>query len=167
MLTREPGGTAAGEKIRELLHEHLTPWAEAFAFLAARAQIVHEVIRPALERGAIVLCDRFSPSTLAYQGHGRGLDLATLRAADRAATGGLEPDLVVYLEIDPALGLARKHGETEAIRTGTEGLDFHRRVWAGYRRLMAEAKDGHWVIVDATLPPGQVEAAVWQVLEVN
>lgn len=165
MLTREPGGTAAGEKIRGLLHEQLTAWAEAFAFLAARAQIVHEVIRPALERGAIVLCDRFSPSTLAYQGHGRGLDLATLRAADRAATGGLEPDLVIYLEIDPALGLARKHGETEAIRTGTEGLDFHRRVWTGYRRLMAEAKDGRWVTVDATLPPAQVEAAVWKVLE--
>ncbi|MGI8927373.1 MAG: dTMP kinase [Tepidiformaceae bacterium] len=164
VLTREPGGTTAGERVRELLHEPLTPWAEAFAFLAARAQIVHEVIRPALERGAIVLCDRFSASTYAYQGYGRGLDLATLRAANAAATGGLEPDLVVYLDIDPASGLRRQRGEPDPIRTGIEALEFHRRVWAGYRSLMAAATPGAWVTVDATLPPTRVEDYLWALL---
>ena len=109
VTAREPGGTAAGERIRDLLHEALTPWAEAFAFLAARAELVERVIRPALEDGAVVICDRFGASTLAYQGYGRGLDLATLRAAHAAATGGLEPDLTIYLDVDPE-GRARSEG---------------------------------------------------------
>ncbi len=164
VLTREPGGTAAGERIRALLHEELVPWAEALAFLVARAQIVHEVIRPALSRGAIVLCDRFAASTYAYQGYARGLDLATLRAANCAATGGLEPELVVWLDLDPAVGLARKLGETEAIRTGLESVEFHRRVRAGYEALMAEAAEGSWVRVDATLPVAAVEDRAWEAI---
>ncbi len=124
--TREPGGTPAGELVRGLLHQPLTPWAELFAFLAARAQLVATVIRPALEAGQTVLCDRFAPSTFAYQVHARGLDPVIVRTANNAATGGLEADLVVYLDIAPEKGLARKHGEPEAIRTGLEDLDFHR-----------------------------------------
>lgn len=165
VLTREPGGTEAGERVRGLLRLHVTPWAEAFAFLAARAQLVHEVIAPALARGAVVLCDRFSASTFAYQGYGRGLDIPTLRAADAAATGGLQPDLTIYLDIDPAAGLARQRSAGEGIRTGLEGLDFHRRVWAGYRSLMAAAAPGSWVTVAATLPAAEVEAGVWEMLE--
>jgi len=163
VLTREPGGTAAGEAVRALLHQPLTPWAETFGFLLARAQLVAEVVRPALGRGAFVVCDRFSGSTFAYQGYGRGLDLVALRAANANATGGLEPDLVIYLDLDPAAGLARKHGETEAIRTGVEGLAFHRRVHDGYRALAAEAP-GAWVTVDAQLSPDEVASLAWQAL---
>lgn len=162
--TREPGGTRAGELLRGLLHENLTPWAELFAFLAARAQIVEEVIRPALERGATVVCDRFSPSTFAYQVHARGLEESVARQANAAATGGLEPDLVVYLDIDPEVGLRRKHGETEAIRTGLEGLEFHRRVRAGYL-AQATADPARWLVVDGSGSREDVEAAVWAGLE--
>lgn len=158
--TREPGGTRAGELVRGLLHERLTPWAELFAFLVARSQLVEEVIRPALERGETVVCDRFAPSTFAYQVHARGLDEAQVRAANAIATGGLEPDLVVYLDIDPAAGLRRKHGETEAIRTGLEGLAFHRKVREGYLR-QATADPARWVVIDAALPPAEVANRAW------
>jgi dTMP kinase len=150
--TREPGGTPAGELVRGLLHENLTPWAELFAFLVARAQLVEEVIRPALARGETVICDRFAPSTFAYQVHARGLDEAAVRAANAAATGGLEPDLVVYLDIDPEIGLRRKLGESEAIRTGLEGLAFHRKVRESYLAQAAAERD-RWFVIDATLPP--------------
>lgn len=158
--TREPGGTRAGELVRGLLHEELTPWAELFAFLVARAQLVEEVIRPALACGETVICDRFAPSTFAYQVHARGLDEEKVRTANSIATGGLEPDLVVYLDIDPEVGLRRKHGETEAIRTGLEGLAFHRKVREGYL-AQAAADPARWLVVDGTLPPGEVVARVW------
>ena len=158
--TREPGGTRAGELVRALLHEKLTPWAELFAFLVARAQLVEEVIRPALERGETVICDRFAPSTFAYQVHARGLDEAAVRSANASATGGLEPDLVVYLDIDPEVGLRRKLGEAEAIRTGLEGLAFHRKVREGYL-AQAAADPGRWVVVDGTLPAAEVVERVW------
>ncbi len=148
--TREPGGTAAGELVRGLLHLELTPWAEAFAFLAARAQVVQEVIEPALARDAVVICDRYEASFLAYQGFGRGLDLAALREANGAATGGLSPGLTVWLDLEPAAGLARKRGEAEAIRIGMETLAFHRRVRQGYAGLMADAEKGSWVWLDAS-----------------
>lgn len=165
VTVREPGGTPAGEQIRELLQTPLTPWAEAFAFLVARAQLVHEVIRPTLERGAVVLCDRFEASTFAYQGHARGLDLAILQAANAAATGGLHPDLSVWLDLDAEAGLARKHGEAEAIRTGLESLDFHRKVRAGYAALMADAPPGTWLRLDATRPPEELAAATFPVVQ--
>lgn len=148
--TREPGGTAAGEAVRGLLHLKLAPWAEAFAFLAARAQIVHEVIAPALQRGAVVICDRYEASFLAYQGYGRGLDLGSLTQANRTATGGLSPGLTIWLDLDPAAGLARKRGEAEAIRIGLETLEFHTRVRRGYAALMAEATSDGWLKLDAS-----------------
>ena len=154
--TREPGGTAAGEAVRGLLHLDLAPWAEAFAFLVARAQVVHEVIRPALERGAVVICDRFEASFLAYQGFGRGLDLAALKQANATAAGGLSPGLTVWLDLDPAAGLARKRGEAEAIRIGQEALEFHARVRLGYGALMAQASQGSWVKLDASREPAAV-----------
>jgi dTMP kinase len=165
VLTREPGGTPAGEQVRALLHEPLTPWAETFAFLTARAQLVHEVIRPALARGAIVICDRFEASTFAYQGHGRGLDLRALQAANRLATGGLHPDVTLYLDIDPATGLARKLGEEEAIRTGLETLEFHRRVRKGYLAQAASSAPGAWLTIDATQPPSRVQDDAWAWIE--
>lgn len=162
--TREPGGTRAGELVRGLLHEPLTPWAELFAFLVARAQLVEEVIRPALARGETVICDRFSPSTFAYQVHARGLDEHQVRTANAIATGGLEPDLVVYLDIDPEIGLRRKHGETEAIRTGLEGLAFHRKVREGYL-VQATADPARWLVIDATRPPDEVAEQAWAAIQ--
>lgn len=161
ITTREPGGTRAGEQVRALLHEPLTPWAETFAFLLARAQLLAEVIVPALQRGAVVISDRFAASTLAYQGYGRGLDLAALRQVNRFATGGLEPDLTLFLDIDPAIGLRRKRGEDEAIRTGREDLEFHRRVRRGYTTLAMNAPPGAWVTLDASQPPETVTADAW------
>lgn len=158
--TREPGGTRAGELVRGLLHEPLTPWAELFAFLVARAQLVEEVVRPALERGETVVCDRFSPSTFAYQVHARGLDETAVRLANAFATGGLEPGLVVYLDIDPEVGLRRKHGETEAIRTGLESLAFHRKVREGYL-AQAAADPARWLVIDASLPREEVAELAW------
>jgi dTMP kinase len=160
LLTREPGGTAAGEQIRVVLRQPLTPWAETFAFLAARAQLVHEVLQPALAQGIIVLCDRFEASTFAYQGYARGLDLRALEAANATATEGLHPALTAWLDIEPAAGLARKHGEEDAIATGREELAFHERVRAGYRAQFTAAQPDTWIRVDATLPPGEVAASV-------
>jgi dTMP kinase len=156
VTVREPGGTPAGETIRQLLELDLAPWAEAYAFLAARAQLVHEVILPALDRGATVVCDRFEASTFAYQGYARGLDLDALRRANAAATGGLQPDLTVWLDVEPEEGLRRKRGEADPIRTGLESLDFHRRVHEGYAELMAAAPRGSWLRVYATRPPAEL-----------
>ncbi len=161
VLTREPGGTPVGELVRKLLHEPLVPWAEAFAFFVARAQLVSDVVRPALERGAVVVCDRFAASTYAYQGYARGLDLAALRAANAVATGGLEPDLTIFLDLEVATGLTRKFGEDEAIRTGLESVEFHRKVREGYLAQLAAARPGTWARIDASLPPGEVSALAW------
>jgi dTMP kinase len=161
LTTREPGGTRAGEHVRTLLHEPLTPWAETFAFLVARSQLLAEVIVPALKGGAVVISDRFAASTFAYQGYGRGLDLASLQAVNRLATGGLEPDLTLFLDLDPAVGLQRKRGEDEAIRTGLEDLEFHRRVRRGYTTLAMNAPPGAWITLDASQPPETVAGDAW------
>ncbi|MDZ7726690.1 MAG: dTMP kinase [Dehalococcoidia bacterium] len=161
VAVREPGGTEAGELVRQLLRLDLDPHAELFAFLAARAQLVTEVIHPALERGATVICDRFEASTFAYQGWGRGLELSELYLLNGLATHHLEPDLVLFLDLEPSLGLQRKHGEDGALRIGQEGLAFHERVRAGYLAQMDEAEPGTWVRLDASKPPEQVIEDAW------
>jgi dTMP kinase len=108
-----------------------------------------------------VVCDRYEASFIAYQGYARGLDLERLWSANHAATGGLSPDLTIYLDIDPEAGLKRKLGEAEAIRTGLEDLDFHRLVRAGYLEQMEAAPPNTWTRIDATLPPPQVAEAAW------
>ncbi len=158
VLVREPGGTRAGEQVRLLLHERLAPWAEVFAFLTARAQLVAEVIRPALARGAVVICDRFEASTFAYQGYGRGMPLEALETANRLATGGTTPNVTIYLDIDPAAGLARKQGETEAVATGFEAVEFHRRVRRGYHVIGQNSAPGTWLTLDATRPQAEIAA---------
>ncbi|GBD24166.1 Thymidylate kinase [bacterium HR29] len=158
--TREPGGTSVGEGVRVLLRDELDPWAETFLFLAARAQLTAEVIRPALAQGVWVICDRFAASTLAYQGYGRGLDLQALRLLNGVATGNLEPDLTILLDIDPVEGLRRKGAQPGDVRTGTEALAFHERVRKGYRELCAASPD-RWVLVDAAQPLEAVESAAW------
>lgn len=149
LLTREPGGTSLGESLRLLLlRGEVAPVAraEVLLLLASRAQHVAEVIEPALARGDVV-CDRYSGSTLAYQGYGRGLPLGELARMDRWATGGRQPDLVVLLDIDVGQALGRRPGAGRD-RIESEGDEFLRRVHDGFRRLAA-ADPGRWRVVDA------------------
>lgn len=164
VLTREPGGTALGERVREVLltvaagapHD---PRADALLFNAARAQLVAEVIRPALERGAVVISTRFADSTLAYQGHGAGLPIDELRAIESIATGGLRPDRTILLDLPPTTGLGRK-GAGELTRFETAfGLEFHERVRAGFLALAA-AEPERFVVVDAARSEGAVAADI-------
>ncbi len=136
IATREPGGSAVAEKIRELiLGSRMDPWTEAFLYQAARTEHLAETIRPALERGATVLCDRFTDSTLAYQGSARGLDWKTLRALNRIATRGLVPSLTVFVDIDPARGL---RDAKDPNRFEAEGVAFQTAVRKGYLRAIRE-----------------------------
>ena len=169
VVTREPGGTPAGERVRSVLLDpevQLHPRAEALLFAAARAELVEAVIRPALERGAVVLCDRYLDSSLAYQGAARGLGLGPVEEVNRFATGGLLPDLVVLLDLDPASGLRRRAGALDRIEA--QDLGFHRRVRQAFRDLAA-ADPARFAVVDATGPvpevAAQVQAAVLALLE--
>ncbi|MBC7256373.1 MAG: dTMP kinase [Chloroflexi bacterium] len=173
LCTREPGGTPIGEQIRQVLHDMrnraMHPLTEALLYSAARAQHVKEVIGPALERGEIVLCDRFAASTLAYQGYGHGLDLSMLRTLAEWATGGLQPDLIIYLDLDVEIGLARKRRDQEAGRGEWNRMDeqtlaFHQAVRQGYLE-MARQDPAHWLVVDATQPQEVIHRIVLDRLE--
>ena len=165
VITREPGGTPLAEGIRALLLDAGRapgPLAEAFLMEAARADLVAHVIRPALAGGRVVLCDRYDDSTLAYQGAGRGLDPAMLRGWNRAATGGLTPDLTLLLDLDPAAGLERRAGAAgEPNRLDREPREFHTRVRDGYLAL-ARAEPTRFLVLDASIPPEALEAKVWE-----
>jgi dTMP kinase len=161
ILTREPGGTALGERIRALFLDPATGEvdgrAEALLVAAARAQHVAEVIGPALAGGRDVVTDRFTGSSLAYQGHGRGLPVEEVRALSRFAGAGLEPDLYVLLDVPAAVAAARLGPERD--RMESAGDAFHERVRRGYRELaVAEG----WVVVDGSGTPEEVEALVWE-----
>jgi dTMP kinase len=160
VTTREPGGTPVGEQVRSMLLDPastLDARTEALLFAAARAQLVEQVIRPALERGEVVLCDRYLDSSLAYQGVGRGLGLESVAAINAFATRGLLPDLVVLLRLDPAEGLARRRGSLDRIES--QDLEFHRQVARGFLDLAA-ADPERFVVVDAAAPPDRVAAEV-------
>jgi dTMP kinase len=145
-VTREPGGSGVAERIRELiLGEPMDPWTELFLYEAARAEHLARTVRPALSAGEIVLCDRFTDSTLAYQGHARGLPWAEVRRLNTVATRGLTPDLTVLLDIDPAEGLARAR---ERNRFELEGVEFQRRVRQGFLRSR-RTEPGRWLVLDA------------------
>jgi dTMP kinase len=162
LQTREPGGTATAEAIRHILltaasHEPVTPQTEALLILAARCQHVTHLIRPALRRGTVVLCDRFSDSTFAYQGSARGLDLQWLRAANEVATGGLTPDLTLVLDLPASVGLARRRADRgEQNRLDRETERFHRKVRRGFLALAAE-EPGRMTIVNANRPAQEVQ----------
>ena len=167
-LTREPGGSAIGEEIRSLLHDlrhrEMQPRAEILLYSASRAQLVGQEIRPRLERGEIVLCDRYADSTLAYQGYGHGLDLDTLRRITAFATGGLTPHLTLLFDLDPEVGLRRRQaGGVEWNRLDDYDLAFHQRVRAGYHAL-AQAEPQRWVMLDATLERAALQAEVRRVV---
>jgi dTMP kinase len=145
---REPGGTRTGERVRRIVLEpegEVSPWAEALLFAAARAQLAVELIAPALAAGSWVIGDRSVYSSLAYQGYGRGLGVDTVRNVNAAGLGGVWPDVVVLLRLDPGLGLER---QAVPDRIGSEGLDLQRRVAEGFDRLAA-AEPGRFVVVDA------------------
>lgn len=154
VLTREPGGTALGDSLRRLLMDAvdvpIDPRAETLLFAAARAQLVAEVIAPALAAGKVVICDRYSDSTIAYQAYGRGLEPHAVRRVVDFATGGLQPDLSVLLDLPPEDGLKRKKAEP-VDRFERETLDFHRRVREGYLSLAGQSPE-RWLVVDGTLP---------------
>jgi dTMP kinase len=168
VLTREPGGTPLAEGIRDLLLDPARrpgAMSEALLMEAARADVVAHVIRPALAAGRVVLCDRYDDSTLAYQGGGRGLDVDLLEALNRAATGGLVPDLTLLYDVPPALGLARREsaaGDTN--RLDREPQEFHARVRRRYLDLAATAPE-RWLVLDGAAAPDELERLGWAALE--
>lgn len=179
VLTREPGGTRISDKVRKILLDpeniEMLPRTEILLFSAARAQVSEEFIRPHLEKGHVVICDRYADSTMAYQGYGHGLDLGTLRVITAFATGGLQPDLTLYLDLPAEMGLKRRLGLTDDDDlTGYEGqlslfnkwdrldrkeLEFHHRVQRGYERLM-EAEPERWYRVNASRPVEDVQGDI-------
>lgn len=171
LWTRQPGGCALGLRLRAMLLSRegsaLTPMSELFLYLADRAQHVAEVIQPALAAGKVVLCDRFTDSTLAYQGYGRGLDLSMLQAMNETAVAGCRPDLTVVLDLPVRLGLDRarvrnaEQGQSESEgRFEAESMAFHQRIRDGYLALASESSAGH-VVIPADGTPEEVFRRVW------
>ncbi len=168
LRTREPGGTAIGDQVREVLtglkNSEMHPRTEALLFQASRAQLVSERIRPALLDGQVVLCDRYADSTLAYQGYGRAtFSLEELRALIAFATGGLKPDLTVLLDVEVEVGLQRKMREGEWNRLDAYDVAFHQRVRQGYCELAA-AEPERWVTIDACRTIEEVQADLFAVV---
>ncbi len=172
LLTREPGGTAIGDQIRAVLHSHdntaMHPNAELLLYNASRAQLVAQVLHPHLQTGGVVMCDRFYDSTLAYQGYGHQLDLHTLKTIITFATGGLRPDLTIYLDITPQDGLNRRKqaslfGE-EWTRMDDMELAFHERVYTGYEALIQDEPE-RWVRIAANRSVEQVQADITAALD--
>lgn len=166
---REPGGTPIGDQIRQVLHDMknqaMDPRAELLLYSASRAQLVAQTIRPHLAAGGIAICDRYADSTMAYQGYGRSLDLDQLRQITLFATGGLTPDLTLFLDIDPGVGLARRHANGEEWnRMDAQAIEFYHRVREGYTRLMA-AEPGRWIKIDALQPVETIHASIRAVVE--
>jgi dTMP kinase len=162
LLTREPGGTSIGDQIRLILNDHINaamiPHAELLLFCASRAQLVSQMIRPHLERGGTVVCDRFSDSTLAYQGYGHGLDLEILKSICTFATGGLTPHLTILLDLPVETGLARRRqSDSDWNRLDALEVQFHRRVRRGYLEL-ASQEPKRWHRIDAD----KGEEGVWE-----
>ncbi len=162
-LTHEPGGTPVGDKITRLLK-----WAEAadisgltelLLFNASRSQLIDKVIRPALEKNKIVICDRFTDSTIAYQGYGRGINIDLIKEINNTATRGLNPDLTILLDMPVELGLARK-SKQKADRFHQETLIFHRQVREGFLKLASEETE-RWLIIDATQSRANIAQQIW------
>ena len=166
-IAREPGGTKLGKQIRQLLLEDPTSWVgnrtELLLYGADRAQHVEEIIRPQLEQGNIVLCDRFTDSTIAYQGYGRGFDLDEIDRVNQLATGGLQSDLTCWLDLDVEIGLQRvlRRGKPDRMEQAT--LDFHQRVRQGYQEL-ANSYPNRIVRIDANQSEVAVQTEIQAIL---
>jgi dTMP kinase len=171
VCTREPGGTPTGEAIREILQhdragESPCPETEVLLFAASRAQLVRSVIRPALERGECVVCDRFADSTTVYQGHGRGFPVEQMLEINRFAVAGTEPDLTFLLDLDVRKGMQRLRSRHRREGKGPdrierEALSFHERVRAGYLEL-AERFASRYRVLDADRPVGRLAEEIWE-----
>lgn len=162
VTTREPGGTQLGEVLRRILLDSeipVAPETEAYLMTAVRSEHVRQVIRPALEAGSIVLCDRFYDSTIAYQGGGRGLPLDDLRAMQHLAVGDTQPDITLLFDLPVEVGLRRRRGAGVGNRIDDESFEFHQRVVDCYRRE-ASSEPARWHVVDATLSPDLVHTAI-------
>lgn len=163
VLTHEPGGTVLGSEIRRALKKKrrclVSPEAELFLFAASRAQLIAKVVRPALQEGKIVICDRFSYSTSVYQGYGRGLSLPTVEMVNSLATQNLEPDVIILLDLPPEQGLARKRNLKD--RFELEDLSFHRRVREGYLKMAGTDPD-RWLVIDASLAKNKIAKIIWE-----
>ncbi|MGN0889852.1 MAG: dTMP kinase [Kiritimatiellia bacterium] len=169
LVTREPGGTRLAELIRGLVREEVedppVTRCEVLLFIAARAQVVSEVIRPALARGEWVICDRFADSTFAYQGYGRGIDVGLLKNFNDFATEGLVPDLTILLDVPPETSKARLAERQAATATSADRIEqagdmFHRRLRDGFLEL-AKAEPGRFVVIDSSGPREEVSDRVW------
>lgn len=173
LLTREPGGSELGKKLRGIIlnaEEKICPSAELFLFLADRAEHVQTCIKPALEQGKIVLCDRFTDSTVAYQGYGRGMDIAELKMLNSLATQGIAPDLTIILDLDPQIGLARANARNKeqnlTVKEGrfeAETLEFHQKIRAGFLAMSRE--EDRFFVVNAEQSAEQVFEIVCEKLQ--
>jgi dTMP kinase len=163
-LVHEPGITALGRKLTTLLkwaqNIDINPLAELFLFNASRNQLVEEVIRPSLDKGTIIICDRYADSSLAYQGYGRGLEITTVRAINDMATQGLVPDLTILLDMPISEGQSRKRGEKQDRFEG-ESNKFHEQVREGFLKL-AKADPERWLVIDAKQNKEVIAGTIWQ-----
>jgi dTMP kinase len=170
LKTREPGGTRVGEEIRKILLQHregepLSPYAELSLFLASRAQHLSEIIKPALEKGTIVLCDRFNDSSIAYQGLARGLGMDEVEKICHFMSEKIEPNLTLYLDIDPEVGLARAKKDRIQDRMEAEAITFHKKIREAYLRIHKKhPKRFH--LLDATMSPERVFEEAMKVIDV-
>ena len=167
VLTREPGGTPAAEELREFIlkerEEAFPPFSELALYIAARGFHVENLIKPSLKEGAVVICDRFSDSTLAYQGYGRGLDIELIKRMDREATGGLRPDITFLLDLPVEKAFERIKAKKKD-RLELEDLNFHRRVREGFLEIAKEEKE-RVVLIDGDRPIEEVFSQILKVLK--
>ncbi|NET30593.1 MAG: dTMP kinase [Cyanothece sp. SIO1E1] len=169
LITREPGGTPLGLSLRQLLLSHAAPEpiqdrTELLLYMSDRTQHVETVLKPKLTQGALILCDRYTDSTVAYQGYGRGLDLTLIKQLNQIATDGLQSDLTIWLDLDVAVGLSRTQQRGVTDRIEQANLDFHQRVRKGFMAL-ADANPGRIIRVDASLSKSEVTQAIQAILQ--
>lgn len=164
VLTREPGGTVIGDRVRDILldpgHGVMSGVTELLLYNAARSQHLEEVVKPSLGEGSIVITDRFTDSTIAYQGYGREIDLSVVMGLDGLSTRSFRPQLTVLLDLDAGRGLSRNRRVNKVDRLELEDLTFHQRVRTGFLE-MARTEPGRFVVIDASLPADEVRGRVW------
>jgi dTMP kinase len=168
VATREPGGTRIGELIRNITHGRenvdLTVVAEAYLMAAARAQLVREIIAPALKNGKIVIVDRFIDSSLAYQGYGRRLGVSIIEQLNKEAIKGLIPDLTIFLDVSPSVGFSRRNGTDKIDRLDLQQKDFYERVYDGYNKIIKKDKN-RFLVIDSSQPIEKVAEEIWNIVE--
>lgn len=165
LVLRDPGGTAIGERIRKILLDKessgMVDFSELFLFSASRSQLVHEVIKPALQGGMIVVCDRFYDSTTAYQGWGRGLPINDIKTINRVAADGLVPDITFFIDIPvPEIEKRMRQQKSKADRMESSGIAFYERVREGYLQLAAE--EGRFMVLEGLKPVDDIHEEIWQ-----